>query len=759
MRIPNPIAGRRASGWRSWTSLAAAAFVLVAGGWVQPRGAEAAADLVVPIDWAKFAGGLPPGEPAEAMRRVLANATKYATATWYPQAYGGQHGEYLDFGGIGESQIRPAASEALAMAAALKTGAYDADYTGVSRDQAERITLRLVESLAHRHRATSPGTGWGDHWQSALWAYWAGSAGWFMWDELSPSGRAAVQAMVRHEADRFVGYEVPYYRDVAGDVVTPGDTKAEENAWNGLVLQLATAMMPRHPHWTLWMDKCLELMVSAYARPQDVQSQRRINGKTVSQWLDGSNAGEDAMVVNHGIIHPEYLTPVSFNAAAAQSYTLAGMQTPEAAFFNVAEVYDALVDLEFPSPPYASPGGTIYVDGSSEIYYPQGSDWGTGRRMIYAWLDIQAATYRLDGRASTPAATWAGRHTERVLQMQARFDDGRTFGAWDEHRYAGREQMVAVLAAQAYLVYWIEHQGGVRLTDRAYPVHVHEAVVGDLTLDLPDRITPGRPVEVSALFENDGRAGLRDVEVRIELPAGWTASRPTWSRSHVEPGRTVTATFEVTAPLTATPQLIAASASFSVAGERRVVSARPKSAPLWASPDGAMFLVGQPDHSSAEFALSPNGHLSYPQRFPADVTMAVGADPRTQWSYIQPGPRDRWAGSRPHPFTLRFHLDEVPQAQLVYTSWLLDTHHQLPPRLTVDLNGRQVTTVQLTAGGGDGYHWGDGAPPVAGGVRPASFGVALPREVLRPGLNELTLTTVSGSWAVYDAFGIQRTPA
>ena len=58
------------------------------------------------------------------------------------------------------------------------------------------------------------------------------------------------------------------------------------------------------------------------------------------------------------------------------TYALAGVETPEAAFFNDEIVYKALAELRWPSPPYAAPGGPIYVtdkngNTTQNIYYPQ----------------------------------------------------------------------------------------------------------------------------------------------------------------------------------------------------------------------------------------------------------------------------------------------------------------------------------------------------------------------------------------------------
>jgi hypothetical protein len=45
-----------------------------------------------------------------------------------------------------------------------------------------------------------------------------------------------------------------------------------------------------------------------------------------------------------------------------------------AALHNIDVLYEALVDLEFASPPYEAPGGTMYIDRSDAVYYPEGTD-------------------------------------------------------------------------------------------------------------------------------------------------------------------------------------------------------------------------------------------------------------------------------------------------------------------------------------------------------------------------------------------------
>ncbi|MGG1554892.1 family 16 glycoside hydrolase [Paenibacillus ferrarius] len=486
--------------FRKWFTLLLAVALLL--GALPAHHAEASSIAVVPIDWSSFTAGNPTDSNSLRVRSLLLNSNKYALTTWWTnKGFAAQSGAYLTFGGVDEPNIRPPASEALALAISLKTGAYDASATGVTQANALAIAKKLTASLAYQHKVTTA-SGWGNGWQTAFWAYLAGTAGFILWDDLSATDREYVRTMVEYEANRFNSYTVPYYRNKSGTIISAGDTKAEENAWNSSLLQLATAMMPDHPNWSLWMNKNIELMISAYSRPSDTTSTRVLHGKTVAQWLNGSNANEDGTVVNHNIIHPDYMTSITQLFNAPLLYTLAGKPTPEAFLFNADVVYDSLVDLNFASPPYGSPGGTIYVDGSSSIYYPQGNDWGTMRRMQFAFIDATAAAFGFDTLASQKGSYWEPYHAQMVLDMQNRagHTDGHTYEATAEDTYAGREEWVAQFAGRDYLTKWMMGQNKYALTNQAYPV--------------PSAPAPGDPFNYS--FE-DGTAG------------GWTPVNGTWN--------------------------------------------------------------------------------------------------------------------------------------------------------------------------------------------------------------------------------------
>jgi len=444
------------------------AVLAIGGSLLSPLSAQASDDSVVPIAWTDFTAGLPSDANSVRLAGILNNTNKFALTTWYNTVknYDAQVGAYLYLGGTGQDQIRPPASEALALAISIKTGAYDPAATGVSLADAKAVAIRLLTSVAYRHAINSSG-GWANGWQTAAWAAYAGSAGWMMWDDLTATDREYVRRMVEYEANRFNGTPALYWNPAGGD------TRADDDGWNAQLLQLATAMMPDHMNYPQWSARSLEYMIAVSSRPGDAASGTVINGRPLSSWIPSGkyNINSDGTLINHDMVHPDYMVSFTNCAYAALLYSLAGRPTPAAAMFNAEYNYDALVDLDFVAgtQPYPqagvvlAPGGTSYVDGSGDIYYPNGNDWGTSRRIHFALADAQADAFGLDSLASQKGAYWEPYHAQAVADMQARGSDGRTYYYPDEDTYNGREEWVALLASQAYLTKWVIHQGAYSL--------------------------------------------------------------------------------------------------------------------------------------------------------------------------------------------------------------------------------------------------------------------------------------------------------
>jgi hypothetical protein len=309
-----------------------------------------------------------------------------------------------------ENSLRPLTATALSAAVCLKFAGCEAP------EPTHAAVIRILRDVTRTHRtgdaATATGRRWGDQWQSALWAWQAAFAGWLLWDDLPAELRQAVLAMTVHEADRFADLPPPYAEFL--------DTKAEENAWNSLILVLASEALPGHPHRARWRARALEYMISAFATRADRSSDRMLDGRRLRDWVTGTNIHSDYTLENHGFVHPDYMSTVSLNLMNAAVYRLLGRPVPDAVLHNAQPVYDNLKFLTLP-------------DGS--LLYPSGTDWNL-HRVDMTWnLHVQMERLAKDPQAGALAEV----SLETLERMQARSTEGRTFAPQEFPSYQGHE--------------------------------------------------------------------------------------------------------------------------------------------------------------------------------------------------------------------------------------------------------------------------------------------------------------------------------
>lgn len=393
---------------------------------------------------------------------------KYTVNDWYNRVkkFALQNGEYIDFGGKTEHFIRPVSHEAFALAVAFRWNIYDSGITGVSLAEAHKIAIRLIGSLAYRHKANSgEKEGWGKAWQSAWWTAQSCFAAWLMWDELNEADRENVYRMTVYEADRFLNYQPPYYKDLTGRVIYKGDSKSEENAWNSDLLVLASVMFPYHAHASRWHRKALELQISAYATPSDRYKKKKINGIRLNEFLQGSNLEEDGTVINHGIVHVDYMVAVVQNVMNILPYSIIGKAAPKASLFNAKRIYEALNQLPFD-------GQTMYVRDENggptpRVFFPEGNDWGTGNQVNYWLMDVMAHCYGWDKRVNPKASEWMWVRGEELKSKQARNANGTYYTDPKENSFPSREEFFLAEVAFGYLFLWTNEHRMTRFTNRA----------------------------------------------------------------------------------------------------------------------------------------------------------------------------------------------------------------------------------------------------------------------------------------------------
>ncbi len=370
-----------------------------------------------------------------------------------------------------EESIRRSANAAFGAAVLVSSSNYVKD-NRVTRDMLLNYARWHLRSISCVHGAVSPG-GWGNDWQSTLWAVVAGQAAWMLWDELSVQERAYTSAMVFSEAE-FAAQRGPrYFRDRLGVEQSAGNSFSDEVSWDLLAPALAYAMFPKHPHNTKWRNSMIAMAIAAFARPGNLRNNTFVNGISVSIRLPGTNANEDGTVTNHGIVNPDYTQNVQHLWWAATLLRAGRQAVPESLFLNADIVYRALAVVQFASPPYAPPGGTVYAPGG-QIYYPMGVSWGIRRPATFVGVDAFANVY---AAPDINAGAFLAAHAYDTRALQLRFRSGRIYapGAQEESYRLGKEEYAMQQLALAWWAgAWKANGPSMNVDRAAYPwVRLH----------------------------------------------------------------------------------------------------------------------------------------------------------------------------------------------------------------------------------------------------------------------------------------------
>lgn len=167
-----------------------------------------------------------------------------------------------------------------------------------------------------------------------------------------------------------------------------------------------------------------------------------------------------------------------------------------------------------------------------------------------------------------------------------------------------------------------------------------------------------------------------------------------------------------------------------------------------------LWQIGEKDNSAAEFALAPSGYAKFLERDFGweDGTFIIGkSTAETDWPYALPGPEDSWGGTAPlagwHAAVLNilFEIDQLPkEGQWNLVINLLDISAEKPPLFKVVVN-EQSQEYQLPKGSGDSTL--KGGQTNGGGH---TINIPINRSLLKKGGNEISLSSVWGSWVVFD---------
>jgi predicted alpha-1,2-mannosidase len=164
--------------------------------------------------------------------------------------------------------------------------------------------------------------------------------------------------------------------------------------------------------------------------------------------------------------------------------------------------------------------------------------------------------------------------------------------------------------------------------------------------------------------------------------------------------------------------------------------------------------IGKSNDSSSEFALSNSGYTKFLEHDFGweDRFYLIGfSDEKKDFPFVLPGAMDYWggtsglAGIRPHEINILFGISVIPNKG----SWrlvvdVLDCNPETPPLFKVSVNDRSWK-FKLDKG--------QNAEALKGtnkDTKEQKLSIPIPEELIKNGGNRIQLTTLEGSWLVFD---------
>ena len=178
------------------------------------------------------------------------------------------------------------------------------------------------------------------------------------------------------------------------------------------------------------------------------------------------------------------------------------------------------------------------------------------------------------------------------------------------------------------------------------------------------------------------------------------------------------------------------------------------SGPLLAAAQQTIWQIGKNDNKSDEMALAPSGYkdfLSHDFGWEDRYFLVGYSDVKKDWPYVLPGPADGWGGTggtsgiRTHNANILFGIKDLPaKGQWKLVVDLLGYQSPRPPWLKITVNGKAFLK-KLPDRGPDHTVEGD-----LSNAKEYLVEVPLEAGLLKKGGNEVLMTSLEGSWLVFD---------
>jgi hypothetical protein len=353
--------------------------------------------------------------------QCLTNFETYAESIWTTSSTIPDSGYWGDGGSTGNGGIRGNSGIAVAYAVLCLALPNDPRYaTRLSR------VRQALNYDYHTHVSGSYNTvsgnkwGWssgtlatctsqsGSDWQTAEWSGSMGLACILMQSNLPAATITGVQTVVASEANHRATIP-PCTR-----ILSAGDTKAEENAWDANILALAAAWMTNNASESNWLYAAKNYLVNTYTVAYPDLITPNTTGDPLASWVSTVTLFPSYALENHGFYHPTYEMVAGMSAGdsllmARQANPAIAAQLQPFAEHNVMAVWTNNLNT--------------LVMSTGDFAYPAGVDWAVRdfeHNSFIAWM----ASHFND-----PLARWAdGQLAQCVRYHQVQNGNGTFVG-------------------------------------------------------------------------------------------------------------------------------------------------------------------------------------------------------------------------------------------------------------------------------------------------------------------------------------------
>jgi hypothetical protein len=351
--------------------------------------------------------------------QCLTNFETYAQSIWHASSTIPDAGYWGDGGSTGNGGIRGNSGIAVAYAVLCVALPSDSKYSTRLTYLRQALNYDYNTHITGNYNTVSGNKwGWsngslatctsqgGSDWQTAEWSGSMGLACLLMQSNLPAATVSGVQTAVASEANHRATIP-PCTR-----ILSSGDTKAEENAWDGNIVTLAAAWMTNNPNASNWLYSAKSYLANTYtvAYP-DLMTPDTISDPLAS-WVSTVTIFPSYALENHGFYHPTYEMVAAMSAGdsllvarLADTHTATQLQPFDE--HNVMAVWTNNLDT--------------LVTATGDFAYPSGVDWSVRDFEHNSFMAWMAAHF------NDPIARWADNQLAKCVRYRQVVNGDGTF--------------------------------------------------------------------------------------------------------------------------------------------------------------------------------------------------------------------------------------------------------------------------------------------------------------------------------------------